>query len=90
MLLFFGDFLLVFGVFLIILKGVYGVFGLVIVILVVILNVVLSILVIGFVLVLLVDWFIGMVCVFGNFVGNCVVMVVVVVWEGDFDCIRVV
>jgi len=37
------------------------------------------------VLVLSVDWFIGMARALGNLIGNCVVTVVVAGWEGDLD-----
>lgn len=44
-----------------------------------------SIPVIGLVLVLSVDWFIGMARAVGNLIGNCVATVVVAAWEGDLD-----
>jgi aerobic C4-dicarboxylate transport protein len=37
------------------------------------------------VLVLSVDWFIGMARALGNLIGNCVATVVVAAWEGDLD-----
>jgi aerobic C4-dicarboxylate transport protein len=37
------------------------------------------------VLVLSVDWFIGMARAVGNLTGNCVATVVVAAWEGDLD-----
>ena len=40
---------------------------------------------IGLVLVLSVDWFIGMARAVGNLIGNCVATVVVAAWEGDID-----
>jgi len=40
---------------------------------------------IGLVLVLSVDWFIGMARALGNLIGNCVATVVVASWEGDLD-----
>lgn len=40
---------------------------------------------IGLVLVLSVDWFIGMARAVGNLIGNCVATVVVAAWEGDLD-----
>jgi aerobic C4-dicarboxylate transport protein len=43
---------------------------------------------IGIVLVLSVDWFIGMARAAGNLVGNCVATVVVAAWEGDLDHAR--
>ena len=38
---------------------------------------------IALVLVLSVDWFIGMARTVGNLIGNCVATIVVVAWEGD-------
>jgi aerobic C4-dicarboxylate transport protein len=49
------------------------------------LNAVPSIPAIGLVLVLSVDWFIGMARAVGNLTGNCVATVVVAAWEGDLD-----
>ena len=40
---------------------------------------------IGLVLVLSVDWFIGMARALGNLIGNCVATVVVAAWEHDLD-----
>jgi Na+/H+-dicarboxylate symporter len=37
------------------------------------------------VLVLSVDWFIGMARALGNLIGNCVATVVIAAWEGDLD-----
>ena len=52
------------------------------------LNAVPSIPAIGLVLVLSVDWFIGMARALGNLIGNCVATVVVAAWEGDLDHAR--
>ena len=52
------------------------------------LNAVPSIPAIGLVLVLSVDWFIGMARALGNLIGNCVATVVVGAWEGDLDHAR--
>jgi aerobic C4-dicarboxylate transport protein len=49
------------------------------------LNAVPSIPAIGLVLVLSVDWFIGMARALGNLIGNCVATVVVADLEGDLD-----
>ena len=49
------------------------------------LNAVPTIPAIGLVLVLSVDWFIGMARALGNLIGNCVATVVVAAWEGDLD-----
>ncbi|MFT4115119.1 dicarboxylate/amino acid:cation symporter [Bradyrhizobium sp.] len=81
----FGDLLLVLGVSLITSKGAHGVPGSAIVILAATLNAVPSIPAIGLVLVLSVDWFIGMARAAGNLIGNCVATVVVAAWEGDLD-----
>ena len=40
---------------------------------------------IGLVLVLSVDWFIGMARALGNLVGNCIATVVIATREGDLD-----
>jgi len=40
---------------------------------------------IGLVLLLSVDWFIGIARALGNYVGNCVATVAVASWEGDID-----
>ena len=56
-----------------------------IVILAATLNAVPSIPAIVLVLVLSVDWFIGMVRALGNLIGNCVATVVVAAWERELD-----
>jgi aerobic C4-dicarboxylate transport protein len=81
----FGDLLLVLGVSLVTSKGAHGVPGSAIVILSATLNAVPSIPAIGLVLVLSVDWFIGMARALGNLIGNCVATVVIAAWEGDLD-----
>jgi len=80
-----GDLLLVLGVSLVTSKGAHGVPGSAIVILAATLNAVPSIPAIGLVLVLSVDWFIGIARALGNLIGNCVATVVVAAWEGDLD-----
>ena len=80
----FGDLLLVLGVSLITSKGAHGVPGSAIVILAATLNAVPTIPAIGLVLVS-VDWFIGMARALGNLIGNCVATVIVAAWEGDLD-----
>lgn len=52
------------------------------------LNAVPAIPAIGLVLVLSVDWFIGVARAVGNLIGNCVATVVVAGWEGDLDRAR--
>ena len=80
-----GDLLLLLGVSLITSKGAHGVPGSAIVILAATLNAVPSIPAIGLVLVLSVDWFIGMARALGNLIGNCVATVVIAAWEKDLD-----
>src|SRR6202045_4954292 len=80
-----GDLLLILGVSLVTSKGAHGVPGSASVILAATLNAVPSIPAIGLVLVLSVDWFIGMARALGNLIGNCVATVVVAAWEGDLD-----
>ena len=81
----FGDLMLVLGVSLVTSKGAHGVPGSAIVILAATLNAVPSIPAIGLVLVLSVDWFIGMARALGNLIGICFATVVVAAWEGDLD-----
>jgi aerobic C4-dicarboxylate transport protein len=81
----FGDLLLVLGVSLVTSKGSHGVPGSAIVILAATLNAVPAIPAIGLVLVLSVDWFIGMARAVGNLIGNCVAAVVIGASEGDVD-----
>jgi aerobic C4-dicarboxylate transport protein len=80
-----GDLLLVLGVSLVTSKGAHGVPGSAIVILAATLQAVPTIPAIGLVLVLSVDWFIGMARALGNLIGNCVATVVIAAWEGDLD-----
>jgi aerobic C4-dicarboxylate transport protein len=81
----FGDLLLVLGISLVTSKGAHGVPGSAIVILAATLNAVPAIPAIGLVLVLSVDWFIGMARGLGNLIGNCVATVVIGGWEKDLD-----
>ena len=80
-----GDLLLVLGISLVTSKGAHGVPGSAIVILAATLNAVPAIPAIGLVLVLSVDWFIGMARGVGNLIGNCVATVVIGAWEHDLD-----
>jgi aerobic C4-dicarboxylate transport protein len=80
-----GDLLLVLAVSLVTSKGAHGVPGSAIVILAATLNAVPSIPAIGLVLVLSVDWFIGMARALGNLIGNCVATVVVAAWEKEIN-----
>jgi aerobic C4-dicarboxylate transport protein len=84
----FGDLLLILGISLVTSKGAHGVPGSAIVILAATLNAVPSIPAIGLVLVLSVDWFIGMARALGNLIGNCVATVVIAAWEKDLDRTR--
>ena len=43
---------------------------------------------IGLVLVLSVDWFMGIARALGNLIGNCVATVVIAVWEKDIDKVQ--
>ena len=83
-----GDLLLILGVSLVTSKGAHGVPGSAIVILAATLNAVPSIPAIGLVLVLSVDWFIGMARALGNLIGNCVATVVIAAWVKDLDHAR--
>jgi aerobic C4-dicarboxylate transport protein len=49
------------------------------------LNAVPAIPAIGLVLVLSIDWFIGMARALGNLIGNCVATVVIAAWEKDLN-----
>src|SRR5580704_9484935 len=84
----FGDLLLVLGISLVTSKGAHGVPGSAIVILAATLNAVPAIPAIGLVLVLSVDWFVGMARAAGNLIGNCVATVVIAAWEHDLDIAR--
>jgi len=80
-----GDLLLVLAVSLVTSKGAHGIPGSAIVILMATLNAVPSVPVIGLVLVLSVDWFIGIARALGNLIGNCVATVVIGAWEHEVD-----
>src|SRR5205085_821388 len=66
-------------------KGAHGVPGSAIVVLAATLQAIPAIPAIGLVLVLSVDWFMGIARALGNLVGNCVATVAVAAWEGDID-----
>ena len=66
-------------------KGAHGVPGSAIVVLAATLQAIPDIPAIGLVLVLSVDWFMGIARALGNLTGNCVATVVVASWEGDID-----
>ena len=73
------------GVALITSKGAHGVPGSAIVILAATLTAIPDIPVIGLVLVLSVDWFMGIARALGNYLGNCVATIAVASWVGDID-----
>jgi aerobic C4-dicarboxylate transport protein len=79
------DLLTILGIALVTSKGAHGVPGSAIVILAATLTAIPAIPAIGLVLVLAVDWFMGIARALGNYVGNCVATVVVAAWEGDID-----
>ena len=81
----FGDLLLILGISLVTSKGAHGVPGSAIVILAATLNAVPAIPAIGLVLVLSIDWFVGMARALGNLIGNCVATVVIAAWERELD-----
>ena len=81
----FTDLLAILGVALVTSKGAHGVPGSAIVILAATLTAVPAIPAIGLVLVLSVDWFIGIARAVGNYMGNCVATVAVGAWVGDLD-----
>ncbi|MBB2156803.1 cation:dicarboxylase symporter family transporter [Gluconacetobacter diazotrophicus] len=80
-----GQMALVLGTALVTSKGAHGVPGVAIVILAATLAVVPQVPPIGLVLVVSVDWFIGIARALGNFVGNCVATIAVAAWEGEID-----
>ncbi|HMN71654.1 MAG TPA: C4-dicarboxylate transporter DctA [Rhodoblastus sp.] len=80
-----GQMLLVLGISLVTSKGAHGVPGSAIVILAATLNAVPAIPAIGLVLVLSIDWFVGMARALGNLIGNCVATVVIAAWDGALD-----
>ncbi len=80
-----GDLLLVLGVSLLTSKGAHGVPGSAIVVLAATLSSIPVIPAVGLVLVLSVDWFMGIARAVSNLIGNCVATVVIAAWEGDID-----
>ncbi|MFC3108132.1 C4-dicarboxylate transporter DctA [Undibacterium arcticum] len=83
-----SDLLAILAVALITSKGAHGVPGSAIVILAATLSAIPAIPVVGLVLVLSVDWFMGIARALGNLIGNCVATVVVASWEKDIDRTR--
>jgi aerobic C4-dicarboxylate transport protein len=80
-----GDLLAILAVALVTSKGAHGVPGSAIVVLAATLHAIPAIPAIGLVLVLSVDWFMGIARALGNLIGNCVATVAVAAWEGDID-----
>ena len=66
-------------------KGAHGIPGSAIVILAATLAAVPAVPALGLVLILPVDWFVGIARALVNLLGNCVATVVVAAWEGDLD-----
>ncbi|MGG1946755.1 C4-dicarboxylate transporter DctA [Trinickia sp. NRRL B-1857] len=69
-------------------KGAHGIPGSAIVILAATLSAIPAIPVLGLVLILPVDWFVGIARAVTNLIGNCVATVVVAAWERDIDRAR--
>lgn len=69
-------------------KGAHGIPGSALVILAATLSVIPSLPTIGLVLLLSVDWFIGIVRACANLIGNCVATVAIAHWEKDIDHAR--
>src|ERR1700704_2264211 len=82
------DLLTILAISLVTSKGAHGVPGSAIVVLAATLHAIPAIPAIGLVLVLSVDWFMGIARALGNLVGNCVATVAVAAWEGDIDRVK--
>jgi len=82
------DLLTILAISLVTSKGAHGVPGSAIVVLAATLQAVPAIPAIGLVLVLSVDWFMGIARALGNLIGNCVATVAIAAWEGDIDRAR--
>ena len=83
-----ADLLAILAIALVTSKGAHGVPGSAIVVLAATLQAIPAIPAIGLVLVLSVDWFMGIARALGNLIGNCVATVAVAAWEGDIDRAR--
>ena len=79
------DLLTILAISLVTSKGAHGVPGSAIVVLAATLHAIPAIPAIGLVLVLSIDWFMGIARALGNLIGNCVATVAVAAWEGDID-----
>jgi aerobic C4-dicarboxylate transport protein len=80
-----SDLLTILAISLVTSKGAHGVPGSAIVVLAATLQAIPAIPAIGLVLVLSVDWFMGIARALGNLIGNCVATVAIAAWEGDID-----
>ncbi len=80
-----ADLLTILAISLVTSKGAHGVPGSAIVVLAATLQAIPAIPAIGLVLVLSVDWFMGIARALGNLIGNCVATVAIAAWEGDID-----
>jgi aerobic C4-dicarboxylate transport protein len=69
-------------------KGAHGIPGSAIVILAATLKAIPAIPVVGLVLILPIDWFVGIGRAMTNLIGNCVATVVIAFWERDIDSVR--
>ncbi|WP_410209452.1 C4-dicarboxylate transporter DctA [Aquirhabdus sp.] len=69
-------------------KGAHGIPGSAIVILAATLSAIPAIPAIGLVLILSIDWFVGIARALTNLIGNCVATVVIAVWERDIDRVQ--
>jgi aerobic C4-dicarboxylate transport protein len=83
-----SDLLTILAIALVTSKGAHGVPGSAIVVLAATLQAIPAIPAVGLVLVLSVDWFMGIARALGNLVGNCVATVAIAAWEGDIDRAR--
>ena len=84
----FTDLMVILGVSLVTSKGAHGIPGSAIVILAATLTAIPSLPVVGLVLVLAVDWFMGIGRALTNMIGNAVATVVIGAWEKDIDRVR--
>ena len=80
-----ADLLTILAIALVTSKDAHGVPGSAIVVLAATLHAIPAIPAIGLVLVLSVDWFMGIARALGNLIGNCVATVAIAAWEGDID-----
>jgi aerobic C4-dicarboxylate transport protein len=79
------DLLTILAISLVTSKGAHGVPGSAIVVLAATLQAIPAIPAIGLVMVLSVDWFMGIARALGNLIGNCVATIAIATWEGDID-----